>query len=85
MGADLGVYLFDVVMLAGMYADRAWDSLHRERVPFCPMLSQGWGLLRVKNVRVPPELEEARVHLRPSLWTTFDNVGMKIILDLFKI
>jgi hypothetical protein len=44
------------------------------------MLSQGWALLRVKRVKVPPVVEEAADYLLPALWTTFDSTGMDLIL-----
>jgi hypothetical protein len=43
------------------------------------MLSRGWALLRAKDVRLLPEVEAARDHLRPALWTTFDSNGMSIV------
>jgi hypothetical protein len=35
--------------------------------PFYPMLSQGWGLLWVRNVRSPPSVTPAADHLPPSM------------------
>lgn len=78
MYQDLGADLFDVALLAGRLTGRKSDDQNRP-VPFCPMLSQGWSLLRVKGVRLPPEIERSRDDLRPSLWTTFGPVGMRII------
>jgi hypothetical protein len=80
MREDLHADLFDVAMLA--------DSLSRTRhgppfVPFCPMLSQGWGLLRVKDVPLPHAVSEAADHLRSALWTTFEPAGMDIIEEAF--
>jgi hypothetical protein len=39
------------------------------------MLSQGWALLRAKGVRLAKEVDSARDHMRPALWTTFDKDG----------
>lgn len=80
MNNDLSAMLFDVAMLADEFG-----RLHvREQypiVPFCPMLSQGWPLLRVKiEAEVPPFAEEAADHLLGALWTTFDTVGMDILI-----
>jgi Caspase domain len=76
----LGTDLFDVALLAG-----ALDSDRHNPddgvVPACPMLSQGWALLRVMGVRLPKEYEEARDHLRPALWTTFEPPGARIVID----
>ncbi len=83
MREDLNADLFDVALLSGTLSGRR--SAEAERLfPFCPMLSQGWGLLRVKNVRLPPEIAEVDQHLRPSLWTTFDSEGMDIIISALR-
>src|SRR5262249_25505306 len=48
-------------------------------VPFCPMLTQGWQLLRVRDVTLSEDLQKARDDLRPALWTTFGPRGMESI------
>lgn len=80
MREDLRADLFDVAMLSGILSGRPPNDGERP-VPFCPMLSQGWSLLRVKDVRLPREVDAARDHLRPALWTTFDPEGMRILLS----
>lgn len=77
MISDLEVDLFDVAMLAGALS----GGERRRTVPFCPMLQQGWGLIRVKDVNLRQDIHAARDHLRPSLWTTFDPEGMSIVLE----
>jgi hypothetical protein len=79
MTGDLSASLFDVAMLTGTLAGSQVRSPYTV-VPFCPMLSQGWTLLRVKRAKVPPAAEEASNHLLPALWTTFDPTGMNLIL-----
>jgi hypothetical protein len=79
MEGNLSAMLFDVAMLAGKL-DESRDLRPYPVVPFCPMLSQGWTLLRIKRVKVPPAVEEAANHLSSALWTTFDPMGMNIIL-----
>jgi hypothetical protein len=71
-----GIELFDVAMLAGVLAGGRGSATP---VPFCPMLSQGWGLLRAKNVTLPEGLANAPDHLLRALWTTFDSEGMRMI------
>ena len=61
-----------LVFVFGVVDDR-WT------VPFCPMLSQGWGYLRAFDVVVPDAIESARRFLKPGLWTTFGPEGMDII------
>jgi hypothetical protein len=45
------------------------------------MLSQGWQLLRVKNVALPEAIEQARYDLRDALWTTFGPGGMELVFS----
>jgi len=80
MRGDLNADLFDVAMLAGTLS-----GTHQGPpvVPFCPMLGQGWGLLRVRGVRLSQALQQASDHLRPALWTTFEPTGMDIIEEAF--
>ncbi|OUL96277.1 caspase family protein [Paraburkholderia hospita] len=78
MRDDLHVDLFDVAMLAGKLSGRRFDNTNNP-VPICPMLSQGWGLLRVKDIRLPEGIVAAREHLRVSLWATFDSQGMQMV------
>ncbi len=76
MRRDLNADLFDVAILAGtLSGSRRGPPV----VPFCPMLGQGWGLLRVRGVRLSQALLQAADHLRPALWTTFEPAGMDII------
>ena len=73
-----GVDLFDVLMLTGEMAGRPPGN-SAGPYPFCPMLSQGWGLLRVRDVRLPERIMALRERLRPSLWTTFHSEGMQTV------
>ena len=81
MYGNLHVHLFDIAMLAGDLNGRA---VRGDVVPFCPMLSQGWEFLRVKDVRMPESVREIRNHLVPALWTTFDPRGMEMVSDALK-
>jgi hypothetical protein len=76
MQGDLETRLFDVAMLAGALAG---NGSYLGVVPFCPLLSQGWNLLRVKRAGIPPAAEAAADHLLPALWTTFAPAGMDLI------
>jgi hypothetical protein len=78
MQADYGVDLFDLAMLAGDLSGKQLE-LTTFVPPLFPMLSLGWSLLRVKDARLPVSIAKSIDHLRPSLWTTFDAEGMKII------
>ena len=70
--------LWDIAMLSGGLSGNS-PFERPGLVPVCPMLSQGWSLLRVRNIHMPNALLIARDHLLPSLWTTFDSDGMDIV------
>jgi Caspase domain len=79
MRGDLNLELFDIALASGNLSGRrpgADDSIF----PFCPMLTQGWGLLAAKNARLPGEIAEAQDHVRTSLWTILDQTGMDIVI-----
>jgi hypothetical protein len=77
MRGDLRTDLFDVAMLAGGLEGRNLEG-REGPVPFCPMLSQGWGQLRVRRVQLADDIAAIRDHLRVSLWTTLDGDGMSM-------
>jgi len=80
MRGDLGVDLFDVALLADSLTGQRIDgSLNAVVVPFCPMLTQGWQLLRVREVTLSEDVQRARDNLRPGLWTTFSPRGMEFV------
>jgi len=77
MRGDLDIDLFDVAMLARLPIA---DPQSPRVVPFCPLLAQGWSMLRVLQVRVAPEVDRARDYLGGALWTTFGPKGMDILM-----
>ncbi len=81
MQSDLGVDMFDLAMLAGALSEN--PSTRAPTVPFCPLLSQGWSWLRVRNARVSPNAARVREYLRPALWTTFDSGAIPAIESEF--
>ena len=81
MRNDLGVRLFDVAMLSRrLSTDRNRTGVS----PFCPMLTQGWGLLRVTQTSMPPAVDRLRDFILPGLWTRFDAEGMGIVMTMLK-
>jgi hypothetical protein len=79
MREDLGADIFDVAMLSDNLTGSEVDA---ERVaPFCPTLSQGWNLIKLKQIHLSPVVTEGGKHLLPALWTTFDRDGMAIIMN----
>lgn len=79
MAGDLGADLFDVALLANKLTGRRIEGPLAAVVPFCPMLTQGWQLLRVREVTLSEDVQRARNDLRPALWTTFGPRGMEFI------
>jgi hypothetical protein len=80
MRSDLGVDLFDIALLADKISDKRIEG-PTGIVPFCPMLTQGWQLLRAKNVSLLEEVERTRDDLQQALWTTFGRRGMISIFN----
>lgn len=78
MRSDLRLDIFDVAMLADELRERSSPSI--PVFPFCPMLSQGWNLLRVKGPGHSDLLDSLRDLLAPALWTTFRPQGIEIVV-----
>jgi outer membrane protein OmpA-like peptidoglycan-associated protein len=79
MRENLGADIFDVAMLSDSLTV---NEVNAERVaPFCPTLSQGWNLIKLKQIHLSPVVTEGGKHLLPALWTTFDRNGMAIIMN----
>jgi hypothetical protein len=83
MRSDFSVDLFDVSMLSGGLTGRS-PSAWGPTFPFCPMLAQGWNLLRVMDVRLPDQVLSSRDHIRQSLWTTFDREGIERLMPALR-
>jgi len=46
-------------------------------VPFVPLLSQGWALLRAHRIRLHAALDGIEGTLQDSLWSLFDATGLE--------
>jgi hypothetical protein len=77
MRNDLNADFYDTRLLAG----RRPTALPIPVVPFCPMLTQSWHLLRARRTDLPAVLQQARAYLCGSLWTTFEPVGADAIIE----
>jgi hypothetical protein len=88
MEKGIGARLLDVAMLVRRLTPTSWQRLQQQQAlpvaPFCPMLTQGWNLLRVRGIKLPPVLEDAQDELEPALWTTFKPARMQMIFDAIK-
>jgi hypothetical protein len=77
MQNDLHVAFFDVAMLASRS-----ERPTVQTVPFCPVLTQAWSLLRPRGWRLHPDLEKLKPALLDSLWTTFADDAAEKLFDL---
>jgi hypothetical protein len=84
MRGELGADLFDVALLAGVLSGRRVGAGVDAVVPFCPMLTQGWHLLRVRDVMLSEEVQKAQDHLRPALWTSIGPRGMEFMASAIR-
>ena len=82
MNSDLGrANLFDVLMLSGRGNELRPGEV---RVPICPMLTQGWNLLRAYRTGISPTLCRVSNSLANSLWTTFTGEGAQAVFNAVK-
>lgn len=72
-----GAMVYDIALLLREAKTKTYPTLS----PCCPMLSQGWALLRVLGGDLPGAVREASQHRRASLWTTFTPQGADIIFN----
>jgi hypothetical protein len=70
---------FDVLMLATRHKPDAHTERRARFAPFAPMLSQGWALLMEGDPMHAQAHEKVRPHLIPSLWTTLDADGVRLV------
>lgn len=75
----LGIRLCDPAMLAWWLIGAGPASGASGYFPFCPVLRQGWELLRVKQVALAEPLLQAQPHLLPSFVTTFAAPGAEMV------
>jgi cold shock CspA family protein len=53
-------------------------------LPPFPLLAQGWALMDVARIKLPSALAEAREHILPAAWTTWDEKGVTMVADYLK-
>ena len=79
MQSDLGIDFYDPAMLARRLTEGREFIATAGVVPFCPVLRQGWELLRVKGVALDEPVMTAQPFLTQSLFTTFTGEGASIL------
>jgi hypothetical protein len=83
MRDDIGAPLFDVALLAGEL-NRVAITPETAVYSQIPLLAQGWALLSAFGVSLPPSLLELSRTLVPSVWTMFDEEGVRTIRNSFQ-
>lgn len=82
---DLGAVLFDLALLA-REQDRSYLTSSNELLGFAPLFAQGWALLAGSQLTIPNSLADLQRHVVPeSLWTLYDQTGVRRIRDAFAI
>lgn len=76
LSGDIGVTFFDLALLSRNLLDKSVVAGDRI-VPFFPLLSQGWALLGANRVRLHPALQGIENNMRDSLWSLFDEAGLR--------
>lgn len=82
MREDLNADFFDVALLAGYVKTPPVTQI--PAVPFCPMLTQSWNLLRAYDVELPDVLMTASRFLANSLWSTFTKRGTPLLMEAIR-
>jgi hypothetical protein len=70
------VTFFDLELLGRRLVGARLDRQQRV-IPFVPLLSQGWSLLRAHRVQMHPALSGIEENMQASLWTQFDSRGIE--------
>lgn len=76
LSGDIGVTFFDLALLSRKLVDKS-VVVSDHIVPFFPLLSQGWALLGANRVRLHPALQGIENNMRDSLWSLFDEAGLR--------
>lgn len=81
--SDVGATLFDLELLARRLRGKGLAPEDAVLPPF-PLLSQGWALLSANKFKLNPALKGIEGTMRESLWTLFDQDGVKLLRHALK-
>lgn len=73
---DVGATLFDLELLARRLRMKSVDR-SAGVVPFVPLLSQSWSLIRANRVNLYPGLNDLGNMLRESVWSLYEPEGVR--------
>jgi cold shock CspA family protein len=68
----------DLAVLSAL-SDKEFRLEDQLVLPPFPLLAQGWPLMDVAGIKLPPALAEARGHILPSPWTAWDKQGVAMV------
>jgi hypothetical protein len=74
--SDIGVTFFDLALL-GRTLNKGVLRRDQGVVPFFPLLSQGWSLLKASGIDLPESINGIELNMKDSLWSLFDNEGIE--------
>lgn len=81
--SDIGTTFFDLSLLCRQLRGKRVDA-NAEVMPFVPLLSQGWSLLRANRIRLHPALDGIEDTLCDSLWSLFNPRGTEMLKAALK-
>jgi len=73
--SDIGITFFDLALLGRALINKSVGP-NENVVPFVPLLSQGWALLRANRVKMHPKLDGIESTMKESLWSLFNSNGL---------
>lgn len=73
---DTGATVFDLALLSRTLTDKSVGP-NDLIVPFTPLLSQGWALLKAHRVHLHSDLEGIESTVKESLWSLFSAPGLE--------
>lgn len=80
---DIGFTFFDLALL-GRALGKGLLRQDQQIIPFCPLLSQGWSLLRANRVSLPACLNNIELNMKDSLWSLFDSDGLEKLKEAMR-
>jgi hypothetical protein len=75
---DIGVVFFDLALLSRALIKKAIGP-NDDIVPFVPLLSQGWALLKAHDVKLHRALGGIESTMRESLWSLYNVTGLEML------
>ena len=79
---EIQLQFFDVALLRRELIDQVVQPLAVNRViPYTPLLSSGWALLKANRVRLHPSLDRLEGIMKDSPWALYGEAGWPMLKD----